>query len=64
MTVIVSVGAVIACLSENRAIQYTPAARDERLQNPIPLDPVEVELDWQMLRAPQTNQAKRIIAVD
>ena len=46
MTGIASVGAVLACLNERRAIQYVPATYDTGLQAQKPLDPIEVKLDW------------------
>jgi hypothetical protein len=49
MTTIASVGAVLACLDEQRAMQYTPAVFDETLHAIQPRDPVEVVLSWGML---------------
>lgn len=46
MTGIASVGAVLACLKENRSIQYVPAVYNAALSAQKPLDPIEVELDW------------------
>ena len=44
MTTIASVGAVLACLDDQRAMQYTPAVFDEQLHAVQPRDPVEVVL--------------------
>jgi hypothetical protein len=49
MTTIASVGAVLACLDDQRAMQYTPAVFDETLHAIQPRDPVEVVLSWGML---------------
>ena len=49
MTTVVSVGAVLACLDDQRAMQYTPAVFDEQLHAIQPRDPVEVVLSWGML---------------
>ena len=49
MTTIASVGAVLACLDDQRAMQYTPAVFDEQLHAVQPRDPVEVVLSWGML---------------
>ena len=50
MTSIASVGAVLACLDEQRAIQYTPAVFDPELKAVKPRDPVEIVLNWGALR--------------
>ena len=49
MTTVVSVGAVLACLDDQRAMQYTPAVFNEQLHAVQPRDPVEVVLSWGML---------------
>jgi hypothetical protein len=49
MTTVVSVGAVLACLDDQRAMQYTPAVFNEALHAIQPRDPVEVVLSWGML---------------
>lgn len=46
MTSMASVGAVLACMDEQRSLQYTPAAFDDKLQATRPRDPVEVVLTW------------------
>lgn len=48
MTGCASVGSVLACLSDLRPIQYTPAEFDAALKAVQPRDPVEVLLDWRM----------------
>jgi hypothetical protein len=53
MTAIASVGAVLACLDEQRAIQYTPGVFDKDLKAIQPRDPVEIVLHWGLLRLPQ-----------
>ena len=58
MTTIASVGAVLACLDEQRAMQYTPAVFNEQLHAIQPRDPVEVVLSWGMLDGQrQTTEA-------
>jgi hypothetical protein len=58
MTTIASVGAVLACLDEQRAMQYTPAVFNEQLHAVQPRDPVEVVLSWGMLDGQrQTTEA-------
>jgi hypothetical protein len=47
MTACASVGTVLACLHENRRIQYTPAQFDPSLKALQPLDPIEVSLRWE-----------------
>ncbi len=54
MTVIASVGSVLACLDERRSIQYTPGVFNNELKAVQPRDPVEISLDWNMLRFPNT----------
>lgn len=54
MTACASVGGVLACLNEQRAIQYTPAQYDAALKAMQPLDPVEVVLHWGVLHTPPT----------
>lgn len=46
MTAAASVGAVLACLDEKRAMQYTPATYDEEMKALQPHDPVEIVLHW------------------
>jgi hypothetical protein len=58
MTACASVGSVLACLNENRSIQYTPAQYDTTLKAMQPLDPVEVVLHWGMLRLPASADAE------
>ncbi len=53
MTAMASVGSVLACLDEQRALQYTPAVFDEHLRALRPLNPVEVVLTWGMVSPPQ-----------
>lgn len=45
-----SVGAVLACLNDERSIQYVPAEYDKRLDAVRPLDPVEIILSWPAIR--------------
>jgi hypothetical protein len=52
MTACASVGSVLACLNEQRAIQYTPGQYDTALKAMQPLDPVEVVLHWGVLSVP------------
>lgn len=52
MTACGSVGGVLACLPEERPIQYTPAIYNEKLKALQPLDPVEVVLHWGILKPP------------
>jgi hypothetical protein len=49
MTAMASVGSVLACLDEQRSLQYTPAVFDEQLRAMRPRDPVEVVLTWGMV---------------
>lgn len=49
MTAMASVGAVLACLDEQRSLQYTPGVFDEKLRVIQPRDPVEVVLTWGMV---------------
>ena len=53
MTSVVSVGSVLACLDEQRAIQYTPGVYKDGAAVQ-PRDPVEITLHWGMLR--NTNE--------
>lgn len=55
MTVIASVGSVLACLDERRSIQYTPGVFNNELKAVQPRDPVEISLDWNMLRLPNST---------
>lgn len=57
MTAVVSLGAVLACLDEKRPIQYTPATYNE-LKAPIPLNPIEVVLNWETLSLPDKSKSK------
>lgn len=50
MTACASVGSVLACLNERRAIQYTPAQYNPALKAMQPLQPVEVTLQRGPLR--------------
>jgi len=50
MTTPASVGAVLACLNDERSIQYVPAEYDKRLDAVRPLDPVEIVLSWPAIR--------------
>jgi hypothetical protein len=52
MTACGSVGGVLACLTEERPIQYTPAIYNEKLKALQPLDPIEVVLRWGILKPP------------
>lgn len=47
MTSIASVGAVLGGLTENRSLQYVPGIFDDNLKVLKPLDPIEVEIEWQ-----------------
>ena len=58
MTAIASVGAVLACLDEQRAIQYTPGVFDAELRAVRPRDPVEIALTWNTLHLPSDISAK------
>lgn len=49
MTSMASVGSVLACLDEQRSLQYTPGVFDAQLQAIQPRDPVEVVLTWGMV---------------
>lgn len=59
MTSCGSVGSVLACLDEKRAIQYTPGYYDATLKATTPLDPVEVVLHLGMLRQPLPSETQR-----
>lgn len=50
-----SVGSVLACLGEQRSIQYVPAEYDKRLDAVRPLDPVEIILSWPAIRTKATS---------
>jgi len=54
MTACASVGSVLACLNEQRPIQYVPAHYDATLKAMVPIDPVEVVLHWGVLHPPPT----------
>lgn len=58
MTACASVGCVLACLNEQRPIQYTPGKFDAALKTMQPFDPVEVVLDWSVLRPPAGSHAE------
>lgn len=58
MTAIASVGAVLACLDEQRAIQYTPGVFDNELKAVRPRDPVEIRLNWGMLQTSADRSVK------
>lgn len=53
-----SVGAVLACLDENRSIQYTPPNFDEEMQPIQPRDPIEIVLSWNPLRLHSSDKSK------
>lgn len=57
MTAMASVGSVLACLDEQRALQYTPAVFDEQLRALRPLNPVEVVLTWGIVSPAQEAPA-------
>ncbi len=63
MTAIASVGAVLACLDERRAIQYTPGVFDRELKVVKARDPVEVTLDWSLVRVPTDVLPKGIVTI-
>ncbi len=50
MTACASVGSVIACLDERRHKQYTPGEYNPKLQAVQPLNPVQINLHWRLLR--------------
>lgn len=50
-----SVGAVLACLNDERSIQYVPAEYDKQLDAVRPLDPVEIILTWPAIRTKATS---------
>jgi hypothetical protein len=56
MTSIASVGAVLACLNDQRPIQYTPAVFDSALKVLRPRDPIEIVLNWNIVAGPPTAQ--------
>lgn len=56
MTAIASVGAVLACLDERRAIQYTPGVFNTELKAVQPRDPVEIVLNWGLLSPPRATE--------
>jgi len=58
MTACASVGSVLACLNEQRAIQYTPGQYDTTLKAMQPLNPVEVVLHWGQLRIPSISSSQ------
>jgi len=51
MTSRASVGAVLACLNDQRPIQYTPAVFDGALTVLRPRDPIEIVLNWNIVAA-------------
>jgi hypothetical protein len=61
MTVVVSVGAVLACRGGERAIQYTPAAYDKQLAASAPLTPIEVTFSWWSLNGPENAPSRKNI---
>ncbi len=46
MTSIASVGCVLACLQTHLPLQYTPAVSNPNMKALIPLDPMEITLDY------------------
>ncbi len=54
MTACASVGGVLACLKEERSIQYTPASYDATLKAQQPLPPVEITLHWGLFELPSS----------
>ncbi|MEW6127208.1 MAG: hypothetical protein AB1757_09230 [Acidobacteriota bacterium] len=46
-----SVGAVLACFDKDRPIQYTPAPYNEKLEAIEPLNPIEVKIDWSIVKS-------------
>ncbi len=56
MTSIASVGAVLACLNDQRPIQYTPAVFDSALKVLRPRDPIEIVLNWNIVAGLPTVQ--------
>ena len=51
MTGCASVGAVMACLGDERPLQYTPGRYNAALQAMEPLPPIEMLLDWNVVHA-------------
>jgi len=51
MSAIASIGAVLACFDKERPIQYVPAPYNEKLEAIEPLDPIEVAIDWNIVKA-------------
>ncbi|MBI3650829.1 MAG: hypothetical protein HY231_07240 [Acidobacteria bacterium] len=51
MTATASVGAVLACFDKDRPIQYIPAPYNEKLEAIEPLDPIEVKIDWSIIKS-------------
>jgi hypothetical protein len=58
MTTPASVGSVLACLDENRSIQYTPPDFDEEMNPKQPRDPIEIVLDWKKLLLHSSGKPK------
>lgn len=56
MTSIASVGTVLACLNDQRPIQYTPAVFDSALKVLRPRDPIEIVLNWNIVAGLPTAQ--------
>jgi len=56
MTSIASVGAVLACLNDQRPIQYTPAVFDGTLKVLRPRDPIAIVLNWDVVAGLPTAQ--------
>jgi hypothetical protein len=48
MTAHGSVGMALASLKPHRPLQYTPAQYDEQLRALAPLEPIEIELNWDL----------------
>ena len=59
MTVMVSVGAVLACRNGSQAIQYTPAVYDKQLAAYAPLTPIEVTFSWGQVAQTGNNKNRR-----
>jgi hypothetical protein len=51
MTAIASVGAVLACFDKARPLQYVPAQYNAKLEALEPLDPIEIIIDWSIVKA-------------
>ena len=56
MTAIASVGAVLACIDDQRPIQYTPGLFNQQLQAVKPYEPVEIVLNWDDINRPRPRE--------